>query len=186
MRYLKKAVLTVLATALFFSLLLCRADASTSSKAKRAYKKYVSKHRVANPYTYGMKNPDYKIVDVNGDKMPELLFINRDDFYVEVWTFRGGKMRCMFKEGIGKAASFAYKKSKHKIAVIHMFPTGYGMQVFKVNKKKLKKTKTYMEYGDFYRSGTTIYKIKNKKVKKKTFKRAWNKYTFTDSFWKLK
>lgn len=195
MKKLNNVLLTVLFAVLLFPLLLCRANASKASKAKKAYKKYVSAHTLSDPYMYGMKNPDYKIVDVNGDKIPELLFVNRKDFYVEVWTFRGGKMRCMFKEGIGKSASFAYKKSKHQVAIIHMYSSGYSMQIFKAKKTKLKKTKKSLEYGDAYRMGftnneskrgTTAYVINKKKVKKKVFKKSWNKYKFTDSSWKFK
>ncbi len=195
MKNLNKVLLTVLFAVLLFPLLLCRANASKASKAKKAYKKYVSAHTLSDPYMYGMKNPDYKIVDVNGDKIPELLFVNRKDFYVEVWTFRGGKMRCMFKEIIGKSASFAYKKSKHQVAVIHMHTSGCSMQIYKAKKTKLKETKKLLTYGDACKigytnnesmRGTTVYLINKKKVKKKAFKKSWNKYKFTDSYWKIK
>ena len=76
----KKSILSVLLVILVLPLLFCNVDASKASKAKKAkkaYKKYVSAHTLSDPYMYGMKNPDYKIVDVNGDKITELLFINR-------------------------------------------------------------------------------------------------------------
>ena len=190
----KKSILSVLLVILVLPLLFCNVDASKASKAKKAkkaYKKYVSAHTESDYYT----KPDYKITDVNGDAIPELLFINRKDFNAEVWTFRGGKMRRMFKEGFGKDASFAYKKSKHQVAVMHMYSSGFRMQIYKAKKTKLKKTKRVLEYGDAYRMGftnneskrgTTVYYINNKRVKKKVFKKAWNKYKFTDPWWKIK
>ena len=97
----KKSILSVLLVILVLPLLFCNVDASKASKAKKAkkaYKKYVSAHKVSRPYSPEMKNPDYKIVDVNGDKIPELLFVNRKDYYLEVWTFRGGHMYRMFRD----------------------------------------------------------------------------------------
>ena len=190
----KKNILSVLLIIMVLPLLFCNVDASKSSKAKkakRAYKKYVSAHTESDYYT----KPDYKITDVNGDAIPELLFINCKDLNAEVWTFRGGKMRRMFKEGFGKNASFAYKKSKHQVAVMHMYSSGFRMQIYKAKKTKLKKTKIILEYGDAYRMGftnnesmrgTIVYTINNKRVKKKVLKKAWNKYKFTDPSWKVK
>ena len=179
----KKSILSVLLVILVLPLLFCNVDASKASKAKKekkAYKKYVSAHKVSRPYSPEMKNPDYKIVDVNGDKIPELLFVNRKDYYLEVWTFRGGHMYRMFRDGIGKTGSFAYKKSKHLVGAIYMNTGGYDMYVYKAKKKKLKKTKTHLWWDGI------DYSINNKKVKKKVLKKAWNKYKVTDPWWKIK
>ncbi|MBR0342273.1 MAG: hypothetical protein IJH64_08515 [Oscillospiraceae bacterium] len=189
-----KVLLTVSAVFTVFLIVLFTTRRITVTKANEAYENYVSTHKVTDAYTDETEIPDYKIVDLNGDRIPELLFINRQDFTVEIWTFRGGKMYSLYNEGIGKASSFAYRKAEHKVAVIHMYPSGYSMQVYKVEKKRLKQTKTVLEYGDAYRMGftedeskrgTTLYFINNKEVSKNIFQKNWNDYIFTDSNWKM-
>ena len=137
-------------------------EASVKQDQKNATKKYYAL----------MKNGsgDYKIVDINGDKVKDLLWIDTSSGYYKVYTYRNSKLKCMKKFDYCKGGNIYYNTKKHMVIMVRGQFGGRETYVYSAQKTSLKYIKKYsIEYDRSSGKNKTIYRINNKKVSKSTY-----------------
>lgn len=179
----KRFLALVLSCILGFSLCSMNTEAASAADkkaAKAAYTKLVQKSKKKSPY------PDsvvYKMVDINGDKIPELLLTEGSiSGTVSVYTYQPKKKKVKKLKSIqtGRApANIYYKPKKHMFCMIQGTTQDAVFKMYSYRKQKCKLTFT-MKYifkpgqkGQYYYNGKKIsLKTGNKKAKiiYKTFK----------------
>lgn len=137
-------------------------EASVKQDQKNAVKKYYAL----------MKNGsgDYKIVDINGDKVKDLLWIDTSTGYYKVYTYRNSKLKCLKKFDYCRGGNLYYNTKKHMVIMVRGQFGGHETYVYTAQKTSLKQIKRFTESHLFV--GNTrkyIYEIDNKKVSKSKY-----------------
>ena len=145
-------------------------EASIKTDQKNAIKKYHS--LVKNDSCY------YKIVDINGDKVKDLLLMDRsyesaEVGYYKVYTYRNGKLKCLKKFDYCRGGNLYYNTKKHMVIMVRGLFGGRETYVYTVQKNSLKCTKKYsIDYDRSSGKNKTIYRINDKKVSKSKYLKA--------------
>ena len=85
MKKLSKILFGVIAAFILCITSVNFSEASIKTDQKNAIKKYHSLVKVTSG--------DYKIVDINGDKVKDLLWMDTDSGYYKVYTYRNNKLK---------------------------------------------------------------------------------------------
>ena len=141
-------------------------EASIKTDQKNAIKKYHS--LVKNDSCY------YKIVDINGDKVKDLLLMDKyrtdEGAYYKVYTYRNGKLKCLKKFDYCRGGNLYYNTKKHMVIMVRGQFGGHDTYVYTVQKNSVKKIKKFTESHLFIgNSRKYIYEIDNKKVSKSKY-----------------
>ena len=143
--------------------------ASTRTDQKNATKKYYS--LVKNKEGY------YKIVDINGDKIKDLLWMDRSSGNYKIYTYKNGKLRRLANVCYAKGGDMFYNTKSHKVAMFRGQFGGNETLVYSVGKTSLKRIRTYDISRDRSHTPiTTDYRINNKKVSKSTYRASLKSY----------
>ena len=137
-------------------------EASIKTDQKNAIKKYHS--LVKNDSCY------YKIVDINGDKVKDLLLMDKyrtdEGAYYKVYT----KLKCLKKFDYARGGNLYYNTKKHMVIMVRGLFGGRETYVYTVQKNSLKRTKKYsIDYDRSSGKNKTIYRINDKKVSKSKY-----------------
>ena len=144
-------------------------EASIKTDQKNSIKKY---HSLVKG-TSG----DYKIVDINGDKVKDLLWMDTDSGYYKVYTYRNNKLKCMKKFDYARGGNIYYNTKKHIVIMVRGQFGGNETYVYKAGKTSLKQLKKYsQEYIPTKNGKKTVYRINNKKVSKSTYNKNFSSY----------
>lgn len=124
--------------------------ASAKSKAKKEYKTFIAH-----------KNCDYKIVDVDGNGIPELLMKYRGLNLVYGYNKKQGKMVQLISSDSGRyqdsTASIFYSKKYHKVGISCGYFGGQEIKFYKISGKKAKLKSTYESYrGSYTINGSSV------------------------------
>lgn len=137
-------------------------EASIKQDQKNAVKKYYAL----------MKNGsgDYKIVDINGDKVKDLLWIDTSTGYYKVYTYRNSKLKCLKKFDYCRGGNLYYNTKKHMVIMVRGLLGGRETYVYTAQKNSLKKiSKFTIDYEATSTGKKTIYRINGKKVSKSKY-----------------
>lgn len=137
-------------------------EASIKQDQKNAVKKYYAL----------MKNGsgDYKIVDINGDKVKDLLWIDTSTGYYKVYTYRNSKLKCLKKFDYCRGGNLYYNTKKHMVIMVRGLFGGRETYVYTAQKNSLKKiSKFTIDYEATSTGKKTIYRINGKKVSKSKY-----------------
>lgn len=136
--------------------------ASKSTMAKRAYGKILSSEKAANgiistSWGLGAKTK-FALMDINQDRVPELIFTPDDGYHVEIVAYINKKAKCV---GSGFSGYQKYYLKKH---IFLSQTTHTGTDIYTYYKFTGKKMKTVAEkYGDDTYNAVTG-KIKSKQM----------------------
>ena len=137
-------------------------EASIKTDQKNAIKKYHSLVKVTSG--------DCKIVDINGDKVKDLLWMDTDSGYYKVYTYRNNKLKCLKKFDYARGGNLYYNTKKHMVIMVRGLFGGRETYVYTVQKNSLKRTKKYsIDYDRSSGKNKTIYRINDKKVSKSKY-----------------
>ena len=172
---MKKLLCVLLAAVLCLGMSVPTMAASSKYKAAvKAYRKYESRYR-----------GNGKIVDLDKNGIPELLYHNQTKGRNEIYTYNAKtkKMKLLVKVSYGgKAGSYPIKYSVKKHTVLMMQADTGGSNIYVYRIKGLKKTKllkaTY-ENGKFARFDPTSsrsFSLNGKKVSEAKYNQKLNSY----------
>lgn len=118
----------------------------------------------------------YDIIDVNGDKVPELLYASYGTYKVYIFRYNASKNKiekvksCM----VGKALpEIYYNKKKHMVCLVKADTAGSTFITYKFKGNKLKKVDK-ITYVNILHGGPT-YKCNGKKISEKTWNNKINR-----------
>ena len=111
-------------------------EASGKTDQKNAIKAYRSLVQDGSCY--------YKIVDINGDNVKELLLMDKSYEYAEVgyykvYTYRNGKLECLKKFDYCRGGNLYYNTKKHMVIMVRGLLGGRETYVYTAQKNSLKK-----------------------------------------------
>lgn len=160
---------------ILLSLIMCFGMSTPTMAASSKYKAAVASYR----QLIGQSGGDYKIVDLDGNGVPELVVYNSSKWANEVYTYNvnTGKKKCLKSVGVGKGYNMRaqYFKKKHQVALPTANTGGNSLYIYKIKGQSATKSleAEYLNgrYGRFdpaYRQG---YKINGKRVSYATYKK---------------
>ena len=175
--------------------------ASQKSKALSAYKKMLNKSTVT-VLPKGKKVTDwnnYKAVKYQGtkakyvkfciayidsDSVPELILADTNQLYYGLWTYKSGKVKCLYYDDNGAPVGY-YKKKWIFRGESYSEGSIYYMEWFKISGVKVKSVITVVqnevdEWGEF-----TEYYVGDKEVSRSTYKKKLKSYTGGKAMTKL-
>lgn len=137
-------------------------EASIKQDQKNATKKYYALMKKGSG--------DYKIVDINGDKVKDLLWMDTSTGYYKVYTYRNSKLKCLKKFDYCRGGNIYYNTKKHMVIMVRGQFGGRETYVYSAQKTSLKKIKKFDTYHEMVgNTRKTIYRIDNKKVSKSKY-----------------
>lgn len=137
-------------------------EASIKQDQKNAVKKYYALMKKGSG--------DYKIVDINGDKVKDLLWIDTSTGYYKVYTYRNSKLKCLKKFDYCRGGNLYYNTKKHMVIMVRGLLGGRETYVYTAQKNSLKKiSKFTIDYEATSTGKKTIYRINGKKVSKSKY-----------------
>lgn len=152
-----------------------------SSEAKVCYTKFIKKKKAAYDAEYGEYGAwegNYKIVDINGDKIPELLVVGLNGkSYIYTYKTQKNKMKKLKSQELLQMDSLRprlyYLAQKHKVVLMSANPSSMTFVTYKYKGKKIKKESTLVNvFGKNYRRG---YVYNGKYISSKLGKKKVNK-----------
>lgn len=167
MKKLSKILFGVIAAFILCITSVNFSEASIKTDQKNAIKAYRSLVQDGSCY--------YKIVDINGDKVKDLLLMEKqneynDGGYYKVYTYRNGKLKCLKKFDYARGGNLYYNTKKHMVIMVRGLFGGRETYVYTVQKNSLKRTKKYsIDYDRSSGKNKTIYRINDKKVSKSKY-----------------
>lgn len=141
-----------------------------AAKAKACYETFLRTDNAGGIPKYVFDT--YDIVDINGDKVPELLYASYRTFKVYLFRYDAAKDKVVKVKGriVGKAApEIYYNKKRHMVYFVMADTAGSSAIMYKYVGKKLKKVYK-LTYVNIMHGGPT-YKYNGKKITEK----SWNK-----------
>ena len=167
MKKYKKILFGVIAALVLCVTSVNFSEASVKTDQKNAIKAYRSLVQDGSCY--------YKIVDINGDNVKDLLLMDKSYEYAEVgyykvYTYRNGKLKCLKKFDYCRGGNLYYNTKKHMVIMVRGLLGGRETYVYTAQKTSLKQIKRFTESHPFV--GNTrkyIYEIDNKKVSKSKY-----------------
>ena len=167
MKKISKCIFTILTVFILCITNVNLSHASIKQDQKYATKKYESLVKKGSGH--------YKIVDINGDKVKDLLWIDTSTGYYKVYTYRNKKLKCMKKFMYARGGDIYYNTKTHKIVMVRGQFGGSETYAYTAQKTSLKYIKKYsIEYDRSSGKNKTIYRINNKKVSKSTYEKSLN------------
>lgn len=182
---------------------------SKSDVAKKAYQKYLKKYE--SQYTqeqFDRQEPNkesykycasFAIIDMNGDKIPELVTEHCNgykEWEIHVFTYKKGKVKELTKQGISTSniaggSTYAYFCSQNHLHIYH-YDGLIGTEDTAYQLSKSGKISEYIEYSEYWydamnrdSSRRECY-MNGKKISLKQYKKLFKKCGQKDtSFWKL-
>ena len=114
--------------------------ASKAKKAKKAYKQFLKNAVIYHPYcdetgekiSVDMSKCKFQVVDINKDKVPELVLRPKGGIYYEICTYRKGQIKSITNGVFMGAKLRYYPKAKAFSAFFN------GEYVYKIKKGKAK------------------------------------------------
>ena len=167
MKKYKKILFGVIAALVLCVTSVNFSEASVKTDQKNAIKAYRSLVQDGSCY--------YKIVDINGDNVKDLLLIEKQSEYNEggyykVYTYRNGKLKCLKKFDYCRGGNLYYNTKKHMVIMVRGLLGGRETYVYTAQKNSLKFTKKYsLDYDRSSGKHKTIYRINDKKVSKSKY-----------------
>lgn len=162
---MKKKILQILGITLCMALIFpvhVQAANKKSSEAKVCYTKFIKKKKAAYDTEYGEYGAwegNYKIVDINGDKIPELLVVGLNGkSYIYTYKTQKNKMKKLKSQELLQMDSLRprlyYSAQKHKVVLMSANPSSMTFVTYKYKGKKIKKESTLVNvFGKNYRRG---------------------------------
>lgn len=181
---MKKKILQILVITLCMALIFpvhVQAANKKSSEAKVCYTKFIKKKKAAYDTEYGEYGAwegNYKIVDINGDKIPELLVVGLNGkSYIYTYKTQKNKMKKLKSQELLQMDSLRprlyYSAQKHKVVLMSANPSSMTFVTYKYKGKKIKKESTLVNvFGKNYRRG---YVYNGKYISSKLGKKKVNK-----------
>ena len=181
---MKKKILQILGITLCMALIFpvhVQAANKKSSEAKVCYTKFIKKKKAAYDTEYGEYGAwegNYKIVDINGDKIPELLVVGLNGkSYIYTYKTQKNKMKKLKSQELLQMDSLRprlyYSAQKHKVVLMSANPSSMTFVTYKYKGKKIKKESTLVNvFGKNYRRG---YVYNGKYISSKLGKKKVNK-----------
>ena len=181
---MKKKILQILGITLCMALIFpvhVQAANKKSSEAKVCYTKFIKKKKAAYDAEYGEYGAwegNYKIVDINGDKIPELLVVGLNGkSYIYTYKTQKNKMKKLKSQELLQMDSLRprlyYSAQKHKVLLMSANPSSMTFVTYKYKGKKIKKESTLVNvFGKNYRRG---YVYNGKYISSKLGKKKVNK-----------
>ena len=154
MKKISKCIFTILTVFILCITNVNLSHASIKQDQKYATKKYESLVKKGSGH--------YKIVDINGDKVKDLLWIDTSTEYYKVYTYRNKKLKCMKKIMYARGGDIYYNTKTHKIVMVRGQFGGSETYAYSI------------EYDRSSGKNNTIYRINNKKVSKSTYEKSLN------------
>ena len=167
MKKYKKILFGVIAALVLCVTSVNFSEASVKTDQKNAIKAYRSLVQDGSCY--------YKIVDINGDNVKDLLLMDKSYEYAEVgyykvYTYRNGKLKCLKKLAYGRGGNLYYNTKKHMVIMVIGYHAAHDTYVYTAQKNSLKKTKTFSTYRQFVEGNEKFfYEINNKRVSKSKY-----------------
>ena len=143
--------------------------ASNASKAKAKYEAYIEKNK-SGIY-------QYKIVDIDKNKIPELIVIRYDKAKTYVYSYDTKKKAMVAVKTVsyGRGYGAWYNTSKHYVTISKGSTTDFTYTVYKIKGKKASKV-TYFSGSYNVKTGKWKYKYKKKSISTAKFKSYYKKY----------
>lgn len=167
MKKYKKILFGVIAALVLCVTSVNFSEASVKTDQKNAIKAYRSLVQDGSCY--------YKIVDINGDNVKDLLLMDKSYEYAEVgyykvYTYRNGKLKCLKKFDYCRGGNLYYNTKKHMVIMVRGLFGGRETYVYTAQKNSLKKiSKFTIDYEATSTGKKTIYRINGKKVSKSKY-----------------
>lgn len=145
-------------------------EASIKTDQENAIKKYRSLVKDGSCY--------YKIVDINGDNVKDLLLMDKYGKYdmggyYKIYTYRNNKLKCLKNFDYCRGGNLYYNTKKHMVIMVRGLLGGRETYVYTAQKTSLKKIKKFDTYHEMVgNTRKTIYRIDNKKVSKSKYLKA--------------
>lgn len=181
---MKKRILQILGITLCMALIFpvhVQAANEKGAEAKACYKKFIKKKKAAYDAEYGEYGEwegNYKIVDINGDKIPELLVVGLNGkSYIYTYNTQKNKMKKLKSQELFQMDSLRprlfYSTKKHKVVLMSAHSASMEFVTYKYKGKKIKKESTLVNvFGKNYRRG---YIYNGKYISTKLGKKKENK-----------
>ena len=137
MKKYKKILFGVMAALVLCVTSVNFSEASVKTDQKNAIKAYRSLVQDGSCY--------YKIVDINGDNVKDLLLMDKSYEYAEVgyykvYTYRNGKLKCLKKFDYCRGGNLYYNTKKHMVIMVRGLFGGRETYVYTAQKNSLKKS----------------------------------------------
>ena len=160
---------------ILLAMMLCISMSVPTMAASAKYNRAVASYRQLINQSGG----EYKVIDLDGNGIPELVVYNKSKWANEVYTYNAstGKKKCLKSIGVGKSysARAQYSKSKHQVAFFTANTGGsteYGYTIKgQKGTKSLEAEYLNGRFGRFdpaYRAG---YKINGTRVSYATYQK---------------
>ena len=166
----KMKQLCCILTAVILCLSMLTPVYAASSKYNTAVKKYRKYMNSENS-----SNKCYKIVDIDGNGVPELLFHTWTDNRVCTYNPKTKRVVCLGIIGCGKGyyLPIAYSRKTHCVMISNANTGGNIKEIYKINGTKAKLVVRAEAFNGKFDSG---YKVNGKKVRKSTYNKMIKKY----------
>lgn len=166
MKKYKKILFCVVAALVLCITSVNFSEASVKTDQKNAIKAYRSLVQDGSCY--------YKIVDINGDNVKDLLLMDKyrtdEGAYYKVYTYRNNKLKCLKKFDYCRDGNLYYNTKKHMVIMVRGLFGGRETYVYTAQKNSLKKiSKFTIDYEATSTGKKTIYRINGKKVSKSKY-----------------
>ena len=171
---MKKMLCILLAAAMCIGMSVpVMAASSKYTAAVKAYNRHVNRYK-----------GNGRIVDLDGNGIPELLYHNQDRGCNEIYTYNAKtkKMQCLTRLGYGKAYAYPIKYSTKKHTVLMMQADTGGSRIYVYKIKGLKKTKllkaTYVngKFARFDPAESRSFSLNGKKTSEANYNKKLNSY----------
>lgn len=131
-------------------------------KARTAYNQFIANHSLSSAV----------IIDLDNNKIPELLCFDKDSFKSLVYTYKPSKKKIVKLCSInsGKGYGSYYNAKKHQVALFSCSTGGSIYKIYKIKGTKAIKKVTYISSRK-YPTFNYTYKKNGKKISYK----SWNK-----------
>lgn len=180
----KRGILFILLLAIGFGLMISVGTyaQSKADKAKACYLTYLENHCSRSEF-----GNYYDIVDINGDKVPELLLSkwNENRSYLFTYNAAAGKMKKLKSREFGRLyTGVFYAKKKHLVSFGMADTAGSSYIVYKYTGKKLKKLYKVEYYNwkgskkGYWYNGKKISDTRGEKIYKK-LKKTFRELRYT-------
>lgn len=168
-RLLKQSILVLFSAIFVVTLVSVHAEAATAAdRAKAIYNRHILKYNIAN----------YKIVDIDKNKVPELLVLNwqKGKSYVYTYDKKTKKMKTLASLTMGRNHGVYYTTSKHRFIIYYGSTGDCIYRVYQLKGTKAKKIATYTGKRN-YNTNKWTYKQNNKKISHSKWIKSLNQYT---------
>lgn len=150
--------------------LLCILNATSAMAASSRYSRAVASYQ----RYMRMQNGRYRIVDIDGNGIPELL---AHTWRNEVYTYnpKTGKMVCVGAIAYGKGYNMpiVYSKTSHTVMISSYNTGGSVREIYKINGVKFRRLVEAEAFNGKFDNG---YKVNGKRVSQYTYNKSISRY----------